>query len=439
MGAGGANMAKNLYGRTSDIIESGGNVAGRLDGRIGDLIGSGGNIAGYSQGAIGDITQTGGGSNSQIRNDTYDLITGQAQANNPAFGALSAAANGNFIGANPYLDDTYARAARGVTRQFAEGVTPGLDSAASAAGRYGSGMHANVKDAAGEGFGRTLGDLATSIYGGNYAQERQNQLSAASTLGSQYLQGQGLRASTAGQSADQATRDAALRLQAAGQISGDMSGDASRRLQAAGMSADAASQDLARRMQASDAMTRAEQGDYSNLMSGLDMQSRMFNTGADRQMQANQQLSSMFDQGANRQLQANQQIGSAYESGADRQMNALNSASNAYLQNRAQQLQGLGMQGQYQDMAYKDLNAASAVGQQRDAKAQQMIDADVARHDFGQNAEWQSLARYMNLINGGSPGQSVTTTGAGGNPWASLFAGLGGAGQFAAGTRGLLW
>jgi hypothetical protein len=373
--------------RLADMSFNGPGTAANLNNRLGDITGNGGNVAAYTRGAVGDITQTGGGSNSQIRNDTYDLITGAAQNANPAFASLKAAANGNFIGANPYLDDTYARAAGGLTRQFREGVAPGLDSAAASHGRYGSGMHANVKDAAGESFGRSLGDLANTIYGGAYNQERQNQLSAANSLGSLYAQGQGLRASTAAQSADQASRDAQLRLAATGQISGDMSGDIARQLQAAGM------------------LQSAEASD------------------------------------ASQKLAANAQLSNAYNQGADRQLQSLNSANAAYNASRAQQLQALGMQPAYQQMGYTDLNNASAVGANRDQMAQQMLNADIARWDFNQNKDWQNLSRFVSSINGGSPNAttSVTTPA---NPYgglASLFAGLGGAGQLAMGTKGLLW
>lgn len=369
------------------MAQNGSGLGASAASRLGNIASTGGDVASYTRGAIGDITQTGGGSNSQIRNDTYDLITGAAQNANPAFAALKATANGNYLGGSPYLDAMYGKAASGLTRQFAEGISPGLDSGASRAGRYGSGMHKNVKDAAGESFGRTLGDLATSIYGGNYATERQNQLAAANSLGGQYLQGQQLRASTAGQSAAQAAEDARLRLAATGQISGDMSGDLSRRL--------AANQQL---------------------------------TGAEGQDVANR-------------LAAAEQMSRAYESGADRQLQALNSSNAAYNASRAQQLQALGLQPAYQQMDYTDLNNASAAGQARDQYAQRLIDADIARHDFGQNAEWQNLSRYLAAINGGSPGASVTTTGGGGGlgGLGSIFAGLGGLGQFATGTRGLLW
>ncbi len=318
---------------------------------------------------VGDISSVGANSLAQYRGDVGDIITGYAQSLNPALAPIMATAGGAHLGGSPYLDDMYGKAAAAVTRQFAEGIAPGLDSAASRAGRYGSGMHANVKDAAGESFGRQLGDLATGIYGQNYEGERARQEAATANASNIYQQGLGLRANTAATSAGQGATDANLRLAASGQIGQQSAQDAAN------------------------------------------------------------------------QLAANQQLSQAYESGADRQLQSLVSGNNAYNAGRAQQLQGLGMQPAYQQMDYTDLNNASAAGQARDQYSQQLINDQVARHDFGQNADWQNLSRYLASINGGSPGATVTQTG-GGSPYgglASLFAGAGGLGQLAMGTRGLLW
>jgi hypothetical protein len=73
--------------------------------------------------------------------------------------------------------------------------------------------------------------------------------------------------------------------------------------------------------------------------------------------------------------------------------------------------------------------------------AQNLLNADIARWDFGQNADWQNLSRFLSAVQGGSPGATTSVT-QGGNPYgglASLFAGAGGLGQLAMGTKGLLW
>lgn len=91
---------------------------------------------------------------------------------------LKGTASGDFLNSNPYLDDMFSHAAGQVRDQ--------VNSNFSLAGRSGpNDAHTRVLT---EG----LGDLATKIYGGNYATERQNMLNAGSTIGQQQLAGLGL-------------------------------------------------------------------------------------------------------------------------------------------------------------------------------------------------------------------------------------------------------
>ena len=93
--------------------------------------------------------------------------------------AMRATAAGEMLNANPYLDAMYDRAARGVTRQFREGVAPGLAARMSASGRTGSNAARTAMDQAQDTFGRTLSELGTDIYGRAYADERGRQMQAA--------------------------------------------------------------------------------------------------------------------------------------------------------------------------------------------------------------------------------------------------------------------
>lgn len=72
--------------------------------------------------------------------------------------------SGNYLNSNPHLDATFNQAARQIQPQVA--------SLFEKSGRYGSGAHQDVLQ-------RGMNDLATDIYGGNYANERKNQLGAA--------------------------------------------------------------------------------------------------------------------------------------------------------------------------------------------------------------------------------------------------------------------
>lgn len=79
-------------------------------------------------------------------------------------GYLSDVIGGDYLNNNPYLDAMFNRAAGQVGSR--------VNSQFTSAGRYGSGAHQGV-------LGESLGNLATDIYGGNYARERANQQAAA--------------------------------------------------------------------------------------------------------------------------------------------------------------------------------------------------------------------------------------------------------------------
>lgn len=79
---------------------------------------------------------------------------------------LRAEARGDYLNANPYLDAMFDQAAGRVGTQF--------NSLFAGGGRTGSGSHA-------ETLAGGLSDMATQIYGGNYAQERDRQQLAART------------------------------------------------------------------------------------------------------------------------------------------------------------------------------------------------------------------------------------------------------------------
>lgn len=402
MATAGPGTADRLLGRTGDIVATGGNVAGHSGYKLGDIERTGGNVGGFTDSRIGDLSAAGPNTLAQFRSDVGDVISGQATNANPALANLGLTASGAYLGSNPYLDATYDKAAKGVVRNYRTATSPGIDSAfARSSGALRSGAALNARDQAEENLGTTLGDLSTSLYGGAYGQERQLQEAAKQAQGSQYLQGLGLRTSAAGTSAGQGTADASTRIAATGQVAGDMAGDLSRRLAATGQVSSDMNADLARRLAASNAVTSAESDD------------------------------------AAKQLAANAQQSAAYESGADRQLQSMVASNNAYNASRAQQFQALGLQPAYQDMDYTDLNAAVGAGGARDAQRQNEINADIARFDFGENAGWQNVQRYLAMINGGSPGTTTSMSGGGSNPLAGILAGLGGAGQLAMGLRGL--
>lgn len=94
---------------------------------------------------------------------------------------MTSTARGDFLNpeSNPYLKSTYDAAARPMVENYRAAVAPGVDAGATAAGRYGSGAWNNEHARKEDGLARGLGDLSTSIYGGNYQAERGRQMQAA--------------------------------------------------------------------------------------------------------------------------------------------------------------------------------------------------------------------------------------------------------------------
>lgn len=86
--------------------------------------------------------------------------------------------NGDYLNSNPYVDKMFNQAGDAVSRQYMTGTAPQTAGAMAAQGRYGSGAYQNQATGNQITYGKTLNDLATNIYGGNYANERTNQMNA---------------------------------------------------------------------------------------------------------------------------------------------------------------------------------------------------------------------------------------------------------------------
>ena len=104
-----------------------------------------------------------------------------------ALGNLAETASGQFLNSNPHIDATYDAAARGLSRNFTENVSPAMAAQFSAAGRSGSGAHQEAFQRSADTLGTQLGELSANIYGQNYANERNNQLSSANAINNQQL------------------------------------------------------------------------------------------------------------------------------------------------------------------------------------------------------------------------------------------------------------
>ena len=92
--------------------------------------------------------------------------------------------SGDYLspGSNPFLDQTYSAAARNMTDQYQMATAPSNAIAAQQAGVGGGSADQQNQALSRFGLGQNLSDLATQIYGGNYAQERGLQNSAMSAI-----------------------------------------------------------------------------------------------------------------------------------------------------------------------------------------------------------------------------------------------------------------
>ena len=108
------------------------------------------------------------------------------QAGQEAFlgglGGLQQTAGGAFLGGSPGQQAAIEAARRPLQQQFEQVTLPGVSSAFSRAGRYGSGAMERAVGTATEATGRAIGDIASNIAYQDYANERQRQQAAQGAL-----------------------------------------------------------------------------------------------------------------------------------------------------------------------------------------------------------------------------------------------------------------
>lgn len=120
-----------------------------------------------------------------------NAIAGQnyISGSTPGVSGLYSTAAGANLNSNPYLDSMFKRASSAMGEQFRNNVMPGVASLYAGAGRYGSNAMNEAMGQSEQRYGDALGNLATDIYGGNYANERGMQQAAQLGLGQLGLAG----------------------------------------------------------------------------------------------------------------------------------------------------------------------------------------------------------------------------------------------------------
>lgn len=111
------------------------------------------------------------------------LGTQRALAGSPLTGAAQGqqlgTINGQYLGSNPYLNNMFQSATQPLVNQFRNAVAPSIASQFSSAGRFGSGAHQQAIQSAEQPLAQGLASAASSIYGGNYENERARQQAAS--------------------------------------------------------------------------------------------------------------------------------------------------------------------------------------------------------------------------------------------------------------------
>lgn len=174
--------------------------------------------------------------------DFYRSIMESGASPEEAMALTRRTASGEYLNGNPYLEGALSRANRLATESYQEGLR-GLQSQASAAGRYGSGAMGQQVAKGQDVFARALTEQNQQAYMQNYAAERAAQEAAIGRLGGYEQQGIQNRFAAAGglsSGAQQGIANQLAALGAAGQMS---AADLNRQMQAAQLAPQLAEQD----------------------------------------------------------------------------------------------------------------------------------------------------------------------------------------------------
>lgn len=175
-------------------------------------------------------------------------------------GAVSpdATAGGAYLGYNPFLQGTFAAAARPITQEFQRQIS-GIQSQASRAGRYGSGAQAQMQTGAAEALAQNLAGLGERLGFQGYQAERQLQEAAISRQ--QQAQQQAIAQQLAAAGGVQAGTQQAIaqQLAALGGSAAQRAQQAQQLLGAASGLTSAQAQQLQSQLQAASGVSAAEQ------------------------------------------------------------------------------------------------------------------------------------------------------------------------------------
>lgn len=352
-------------------------------------------VGGLSTG-VGTLGQaaTGGFSNAEA-----GALDPAANALQGGVDALQGTASGNFVGANPYLDDQFNRAADQI-----EGQVKGL---AASRGMSGSGLEQDM-------FADTLAGLATDMYGGAYNMERGFQESAGSQLAGLGLSGAATAAGL-GESALDRQIGAGSNLAGLG-LSGATT--------TAGLGENA----LSRQVGAAGQLAGIDQTDRATGLSGLSTAAGLAESDYGRSLDAAGQLAAINTNDLNRETSAimgaaglenqqfNQSLAAQQFNQGLVQQNNQNDFTNAQINNQfsndatSRQLGAIGALPGMFDYQNQAAQQMLGVGATQEGYAGQELQDAINRFNFEQSAPWDQLFRYGQALGLSTPGMGQTQT-----------------------------
>ena len=352
-----------------------------------------------------------------------------AGGKNPAQSILEQTANGSMLNSNPYLDEAINKANSGLVSQYKNEIAPGIDSQFAAAGRMGSGAFAAARNNADSALTGAMSKNANDIMMQNYTQERNNQLNAQNSIGNFYnsdqqnqmnananlantsnsqqqqrLAGTQLYGSLNDSQQSQRYNQQNLAMQGANQLGQQslsqqgMNNDLDNmRLGAANQLGNQSQQQQAMRNDQYGLMLNA-QGQLSdqNLqqnqqqLQGANAANAQYQFDKNYQMQGLGMQNDMYNQGIANQFQNNSQM--------------LNAANSQFGNQNAQantQLQGANTAGQMYQNQFMPSQQLAQIGAQKDAYADLLKQAEVAKWDQQQNQPFVAANNMINMANGG--------------------------------------
>lgn len=120
----------------------------------------------------------------QDQQQAMDLMRGRVS--DPLVGGtkslLGETVSGQYLDSNPYLDAQFENMSKRISDAYRTGTAAQTSALGRASGSFGNTGVQQLREQQNRAFGDTLSNLASSIYGQNYQQERGRQLQAAAML-----------------------------------------------------------------------------------------------------------------------------------------------------------------------------------------------------------------------------------------------------------------